>query len=183
MASVVEAQRLVVAWLTGEEPYQFDKFDAMYGNEIAVRRELIDEIEIPQKWHNNVLFRGRGAFDQANQQVLKVLAASRAVLIYDSCLGGNARDAASRLSFRLLEDHLAQKDTYIAPVEALERPYEIAFPETTAMPRFLRAAELAVRAAQLSEELHGEMRLPRPGRPSGPPVGYLSLDSIDRSQD
>jgi len=166
--SLIEIASNVEEWLHGEHSYQFAKFDKAYGSELEQRRNFIADSEIPNKWHRGKLLRASDARLLANQQLLKVCAATRAVTVYDACIAGTERDTASDQSFTELHSYFAKLALRDIPSpDVLEKPFEEAFPDNDPVIRFRRAGILAIVGLMESEVATGHVQLPRPGLPSG----------------
>jgi len=168
MTPFLEIANSVEGWLHGEHPYQFSKFDAMYGDEIRLRRDFIALSEIPTKWQRNIVFRTGEAYQLADQQLLKVCAAARAVIVYDACLAGGERKAVSDETFDELHGYLTGiNDQNLPEEEILYQPYELAFPSMEPTIVFRRAGLLAIVGLAQSERDTGVLGMPLPGLPSG----------------
>lgn len=168
MGTLVEIASHVENWLHGEHAYQFSKFDAMYGDELQSRRDFIAQSEIPNKWQRNVVLRTGASYLLANQQLLKVCAAARAVVVYNACIAGDDRSAASDHTFHDLKEYfssLSEQD--ILGPEILYQPFELAFPSNEPSVCFRRAGLLAIAGLRETEQLTGIIDLPRPGVSSG----------------
>jgi hypothetical protein len=168
MSSHIEIASSVEEWLHGEHSYQFAKFDKAYGDELQQRRNFIANSEIPNKWQRGVLFRAGGAFLLANQQLLKVCAATRAVTVYDACILGAEKATASDQSFNELHDYFANLTLNDLPdPDILNARFGVVFPDTDPSIRFRRAGLLAIVGLLDSEAATGKIQLPLPGLPSG----------------
>jgi hypothetical protein len=159
--------KAVQGWLLGEHDYQFSKFDSIYGKELAARRDFIADTEIANKWRRNVVLREGGAFMLANQQVLKVCAAARAVLVYDVCLEGGNREEASNITFEVIRQHFDELNSDDLDPSQLYETYERAFPNPNHKAVFKRAGELAILGVAEYEAITNEVLLPQPGLSSG----------------
>jgi hypothetical protein len=168
MTTCTEIASRVEGWLHGEHQYQFGKFDAMYGDELILRRDFIANSEIPNKWNRNIVLRSGGAVQLATQQLLKVCAATRAVVVYDACIAGGDRNNASDGTFNDLHQYFAGLTEKNLPEKGtLRQAFDIAFPDTESAARFRRAGLLAVVGVSELESVVGVIELPRPGLPSG----------------
>ncbi len=168
MASISEITHNVQLWLRGENAYQFAKFDTIYGDELRNRRDFIVSSEIPNKWHRNIVLRSGEAHFLADQQVLKVCAAARAVIVYSDCLAGNNRYDSSENTFAILNDHFTDIDERKLPRETfLFEPFDAVFSGLSEQELFLRSADIAVVGLSYTESRVGKYILPKAGLPSG----------------
>ena len=160
----------VEQWLRGEHSYQFKKFDDIYGDELVRRRNYIWDDEVPNKWHRSVVHRRGRSLLLANQQLLKVCAASRAVVVYDACIGGESRHTASARTFADIHEHFAglDLDELQDEPDLYNTDFESVFGDRGPHGRTLRAGELAVAGLLEQSRVEGVIQLPKPGIPSGP---------------
>lgn len=157
----------VQEWLRGEHDYQFAKFDGIYGDELRERRNFIANTELENKWQRNVVLRKGDALLLANQQVLKVCAAARAVLIYDVCLEGGIREEASKNTFEMISQHFKQLEPEMIDENLLYERFETAFPSRNPEDIFKRAGGFAIAGVAQYQAEMGEIILPQPGLSSG----------------
>jgi len=178
--NIYRAHDVVGQWLAGEHAYQFAGPVVMDYDSIDERLARIMELEMPERWHSQLLYRQHpsdsATMRHASQQVLKVCAAARAAFIYSDVLDGGGFADANLRSWQVVEAALHDEGAMDHFQARLYGPFPQAIGtweyladnrREVVEPGLIRAVGLAAANLYEVELVTGGEVLPEPGLPSG----------------